>query len=147
MNYWHLRIHPENQVLEKWIAEFNERELLKEHSLIGMGLPKESSLLKLFMHGMKLNDIVLIHHHQVVVALVKVIDEVVDRKINDYSKLDWFRYTRKVQVLAYAPEESNYFPNTSSITLKQHPQNTPAHEFIEHWYHQMELSQTIIVIS
>jgi len=143
MKYWHLRIHPENQVLEKWIVEFNEKELLEKHSLIGMGLPKESSLLKLFMNEMKLDDIVLIHHHQIAVALVKVIDKVIDRKINDYSKLDWFRYARKVQVLAYAQELSNHFPNSSTITLKQHQQNTPAYEFIEYWYHQIERENDI----
>ena len=143
MDYWHLRIHPENQILEKWVVEFNEKKLLSEYSLIGMGLPKESSLLKSFIYEMQIDDIVLIRHHQEAIALVKIVGGVEDRQKNDYSKLDWFRYARRVQVLGYASKESNHFPNSSKITLKRHKKDSLAYEFIESWYHQIERENDI----
>ena len=130
MTYWHMQLHPHN---DKWDEE---KKLLKKLSLIGLGVIDnnyDNSQNKNFIKDMKIGDIVLIRHGATSIALVEILGEVEDINENNHSKLDWFRYRRKVKVLEYA-ENMASFPQPRGTLQKSINKYTRTYQYIDNWY-------------
>jgi predicted ATP-binding protein involved in virulence len=133
MTYWHIQLHPNDK---NW---GREKELLEELSLIGLGVINnnyDNSQNKQFINDMKIDDIVLIRNGANVIALVQVIGESEDIGSNNYSRLDWFRYRRRVKVLDYANKFSA-FPQPRGALKKSINKQTSSYQYIHNWYLQI----------
>jgi len=137
MAYWHIKLHPSGKNQEKWEKEFNEKELLTQMSLIGMGVSKDSPRLDAFKNEMKNSDIVLVRRNKKPIALVQVIDSVKDRRRNAYNQLDWFRYSRKVKVLAFADNRENFTSTSQQVLRKSDDKKTTTYKYIDDWYNEV----------
>ena len=137
MAYWHITLLPSGKNKEKWKQNFNEKELLTQMSLIGMGVPKDSPRLDAFKNKMKKSDIVLVRNNSKPIALVEVIDGVKDRRQNDYNQLDWFRYARKVKVLAFADNREDFTSKSQQVLRKSSNEKDRTYQYIDDWYNEI----------
>ena len=103
MNYWHMQLQPDIQCNEESFDEElsyweREEELLEVTNYIGIGFGTDEEI-KAFKKKLKPFDIVLIRRCATPIALVEVIEDFEDVYKNDLTRLDWFRYRRKVKIL------------------------------------------------
>ncbi len=136
MTYWHMQLHPYNY---NWDGE---KELLEKIALIGLGVTDDNinyddKQNRQFIENMKIGDIVLIRYGNTPKALVEVIGEVEDIGKNDYNRLDWFRYRRKVKVLDFANEDIKKFPQSRGALQRLVNKKTPSYQYIHNWYTQI----------
>ena len=137
MNYWHMQLHPDN---EDWKRE---EELLEHLGLIGLGYTNEKQVDD-FKKRLKPLDIVLIKRGSNPIALVEVSidDELEDIFQNDGSRLDWFRFRRKVNVLDYYKESKlnqedkpiKDFPSPRGTLKIALDKNTKTYQYISKWH-------------
>jgi len=129
--YWHIQLHNHNP---KWNKE---KELLQTESLIGLGALKEGDKqIEQFINEMKIGDIVLVRRGKKPIALVRIIGENETTEHND-TKLDWFEYRRKVEVLDYANNKMPSFPQPRGTLTKLINEKTKSYKFIYKWYIQI----------
>lgn len=132
LRFWHMQLHPDDIYWSK------EKELLKKHSLIGLGKSKTNSSFINF-ESMKINDIVLIRRGSIPIALVQVNDDL--EEINDNKDenlhLDWFKYRRKVVVLQYATDNIEKFPNTRGTLTLAKDTSSLSYKYILDWYNSI----------
>ena len=133
MTYWHMQLHPDDKNWGK------EQELLNDLSLIGIGDYWEGgkSQIDNFKKDMKVNDIVLIRSGETPIALVEVVGELEDILDNDFTRLDWFRYRRKVNVLDFANDKQQPFPQPRGTLQKLINKTTDSYRYIESWYQKI----------
>jgi len=108
MTYWHMQLQPDIQCEEENEENFDfdneptqwerEEELLEITNYIGVGFGTVEEI-KDFKRKLKPFDIVLIRRCATPIALVEVIEDFEDEFENDLTRLDWFRYRRKVKIL------------------------------------------------
>jgi len=136
MTYWHMQLHPDDKNWGK------EKELLNDLSLIGIGNDWKSgeSQINNFKKDMKVNDIVLIRSGETPIALVEVVGELEDILDNDFTRLDWFRYRRKVNVLDFANDKQQPFPQPRGTLQKLINKTTDSYRYIESWYQKISPS-------
>jgi len=136
MNYWHMQLHPNNL---NW---GREKELLKELSLIGIGDEWDggNNQINNFIKDMGIGDIVLIRKGSLPIALVQVDGDVIDNYENDFTKLDWFRYRRKIKVLDFADSEKKKFPQSRGTLERLKNKNTKSYKFIQKWHQKISPS-------
>ena len=136
MTYWHMQLHPDDKNWGK------EQELLNDLSLIGIGDYWEGgkSQIDNFKKDMKVNDIVLIRSGETPIALVEVVGELEDILDNDFTRLDWFRYRRKVNVLDFANDSQQPFPQPRSTLQKLIKKTTDSYKYIENWHQKISPS-------
>lgn len=127
MNYWHMQLHPDNQFWGK------EKELLEEKGLIGFGKTDSDVVLNNF-NKINEGDIVLIKNGGNVIALVKVVGKMSDIGKNDFNKLDWFQFRRKIEVLEYADNTMLPFPQPRKTLQKALNRYTITYKYIDNWY-------------
>ena len=126
MTYWHM------QMFKNW-DENSEDKLLKEKGLIGLGYTNKSQE-EQFKKDMNIGDIVLVRRGVRSVALVKVISEVEDIGENDFDLLDWFRFRRKIKILALADKNMDSFPQPRGTLQKSINKYTRTYQYIDSWY-------------
>lgn len=129
MTYWHMQLHPNDLEWKR------EKELLETKNLIGLGLTDSEQAYKDFQL-MKKDDIVLIKHGANPIALVKVKDDQVeDIGKNDFSRIDWFKYRRKIEVLDYAINHRfDNFPQPRGTLQKSITPSSVTYRYINNWY-------------
>jgi len=128
MTYWHI------QLVNPQYGESNkEKTLLEEKELIGLGYTNANQE-EQFKNDMSIGDIVLVRRGATSIALVEVIGECEDVGENDFSKLDWFRFRRKVKLLAFADEKMSAFPQPRGTLQKSINKYTRTYQYIENWY-------------
>ena len=103
MAYWHMQLQPDIQCEEENFDEEStqwerEEELLEVTNYIGVGFGTVEEI-KDFKRKLKPFDIVLIRRCATPIALVEVIEDFEDEFENDLTRLDWFRYRRKIKIL------------------------------------------------
>lgn len=140
MTYWHMQLHPDDL---NWGREV---ELLEKTNLIGLGETDDS--IKRFKNRILLGDIILIRRASVPIALVQVISDAfdIDKKNNngedDISRLDWFRYRRKIKILSLHninQDYQNIFATTNMLTKSN--ENSNIYNFIDMWYKSLQLEE------
>jgi len=114
MAYWHMHLHPSNK--DKW--KYTTKDLLEKKSLIGIGDESTPKDLDKF-NKIRLNDIIFIRDREKPIALVQVTGDFEDKGKDDYSMLDWFRYRRKIKILAMADSTTEDFPRSPTLLLQQ----------------------------
>ncbi len=131
MAYWHIQLHSDNPNWDR------EEELLEKKALIGIGdyWPAGERQIEQFKNDMKIEDIVLVRKGETPIALVVVIGEVEDIGKNDWDKLDWFRYRRKVKVLDWAKNREP-FPQLRGTLQRLVNKKTKSYQYIHNWYIQ-----------
>ncbi|HIF9058763.1 TPA: P-loop NTPase fold protein [Photobacterium damselae] len=132
LKLWHMQLHPDDIYWSK------EKELLKKHSLIGLGKNKTNSSFINF-ESMKVNDIVLIRRGSIPIALVQVngeLEEINDNK-DENLHLDWFKYRRKVVVLQFATDNIEKFPNTKGTLTLAKDTRSLSYKYIIDWYNSI----------
>ena len=130
MTYWHMQMY-----LKRPVGE--EERLLKEFSIIGLGnLENNDTQIKQFIQTVEIGDIVLIRRGKKSIALVEVIGEIDDVEKNDFDKLDWFRYRRKIKVLDWANENMDNFPQLRGTLQRLINTKTKSYQYINNWYTQ-----------
>ena len=128
MTYWHMQLHPDDKKWER------EKELLGKTNLIGCGLSSGEQT-DLFNIDLKIDDIVLIKRGSIPIALVKVIGNPKEIKANDLSRLDWFKYRRKVNIIAWAKGSHQLdFPSPRGTLKKSIDKKSPTYKYIDNWY-------------
>jgi ABC-type lipoprotein export system ATPase subunit len=128
MKYWHMQLHPASQ---QW---GREKELLEKKSMIGLGMTDSKIAFINFKDDMSKDDIVLIKNGSKVIALVEVIGNFTDVKVNDDDRLNWFRYNRKVNVLQFASSDMLAFPQPRKTIQKATNKYTLSYQYIHRWY-------------
>jgi len=131
MTYWHIQMYK--------TRDGQEKELLKEKALIGIGEnnPKQ---IEQFKKNMNIGDIVLVRKGAKVYALVEVLGEVETIKKDYYKdtknkeRIDWFKYRRKIKVLAEADESMEKFPQVQGNLTKLVTKTTASYQYIDNWY-------------
>ena len=132
MTYWHMQLHPDDKNFGK------EKELLSKLALIGLGeWEGGKNQINNFKKDMKINDIVLIRNGETPIALVEVIGELEDILECDFKRLDWFRYRRKVNVLDFANDNQQPFPQPRGTLQKLINKTTDSYKYIESWYQKI----------
>ncbi|MCK4441091.1 MAG: hypothetical protein KAU90_03735, partial [Sulfurovaceae bacterium] len=127
MAYWHIQMYKDRK-------ENEEERLLTELSIIGVGdLGKNNTSVKQFKQIIKIGDIVLVRRGKRTIALVEIIGELEDILEDDYNRLDWFRYRRKVKVLDWANNMES-FPQAQGSLQRLVNQETKSYQYIHNWY-------------
>ena len=102
VNYWHMQLHPDNKHWDR------EEYVLKEKKIIG--LHEEDRDAVKFKDKIKKNDIVLIRRGISPIALVEVIGDCfnfkVDENKRDDEDLDWITLRREVKILEFYNEDT-----------------------------------------
>jgi predicted ATPase len=124
MAYWHMQLHPNDLNWER------EEELLQKTNLIGVK-SNDIIILKVFEDKLNIGDIILIRRYNQPIALVEVISEFEDSfrviqdiednnaiKDDDYSKLDWFRYRRKIKILSFIADSKCNLLKSNKFLVK-----------------------------
>jgi len=128
MVYWHIQMYKDRE-------ENEEKRLLTELSIIGVGdLGKNNTAVNQFKKTIKIGDIVLVRRGKRVISLVKVVGEVEDFLEDDYSRVDWFRYRRKVKVLDWANNKMEKFPQAQGSLQRLVNKDTKSYQYINDWY-------------
>ena len=130
--FWHMQLHP-------FDLEWNkEKELLENHSLIGIGKDKSDPAYN-NLSRMKIGDIVVIRRGRTPIALVEVIGELNELNTDIYEnlRLDWFQYRRKVNVLQYANKDMQNFPSTRGTLVLAKNTNSPTYKYISNWFNRV----------
>jgi len=128
MAYWHIQMYKDRE-------ENEEKRLLTKLSIIGVGdLGKNNTAVKQFKKTIKIGDIVLVRRGKRVISLVKVVGEIEDSLEDDYSRLDWFRYRRKVKVLDWANNKMENFPQAQGSLQRLVNKDTKSYQYINDWY-------------
>jgi len=145
MNYWHMQLHPKD------INWGREEELLETKQLIGLGLSTEKQT-KAFLKEVNPFDIVLIKKGSRPIALVEIESDVIDLNENDLTRLDWFRYRRKVKVLDifnktkldFSDRPMNNFPSPRGTLTLAKNEKSGTYQYIFNWHRALfpELYQT-----
>ena len=136
MAFWHMQLHPND-------PEWNrEEELLEKLSLIGIGDDWKGgeSQVDNFIKNMQIGDIVLVRLGNIPKALVEIVGELEDIGKNDYGRLDWFRYRRKIKVLDWANENMNNFPQPRGTLQRLIDTKTKSYQYIENWHKKISPS-------
>jgi AAA15 family ATPase/GTPase len=120
------------QMFKKW-DEGSERRLLEEKALIGLGYTN-SNQEEQFKQDMSVGDIILVRRGIRTIALVEVISDYEDVGENDFNALDWFRFRRKVKVLAFAEEGMSNFPQPRGTLQKSINKYTRTYQYIDGWH-------------
>lgn len=129
MTYWHMQLHPDDK---SW---GREKELLENKALIGLGdWEGGQSQIYQFKNEMERGDIVLIKCGANPIALVKVIGNIEDIKDNDFSKIDWFQFRRKVEILDFYTKPIADFPYPRGTLKKSINKYTLTYQYIDDWY-------------
>lgn len=138
VQYWHMQLHPDYQSWGK------EKELLEELSLIGLGKTKSEHAYKDF-EKMRLNDIVLIKNGSEPIALVRVIGnlESLNENKDEIKHLDWFKYRRKVNVLEFARQGMDEFPQPRGTLSIAKNKDTDTYKYIDNWFNSISSKSTI----
>lgn len=145
MNYWHMQLHPNDINWER------EEELLENFSLIGLGLSTKKQI-EAFFKQLKPFDIVLIKRGSTPVALVEVESDIIDLQKNDLTRLDWFRYRRKVKILDIfnktkldiSDKPINNFPSPRGTLTLIKNKKSPSYQYVFKWHQALypEMYQT-----
>jgi len=134
MAFWHMQMYQDSD------AE-SEKRLLTEFELIGLGyLGNNDKQVKQFQKDVNISDIILIRRGKESIALVEVVGEVEDVLEDDFTRLDWFRYRRKVKVLDWATNKMDYFPQPRGTLQKLINEKTHSYKYIENWYKKISPS-------
>jgi len=128
MTYWHMQLHPD---YKNWGKEI---ELLKNKSLIGLGLTKSDLAYMNFKNDMEIDDIVVIKRGSIPLALVQVVGKCEDIEINSDDRLDWFRYRRKIKILTTDTKGLTSFPQPRKTLQKALNEYTLSYIYIDNWY-------------
>jgi predicted ATPase len=116
--------------------EESEKKLLQEKALIGLGYTN-SNQEEQFKQEMSIGDIVLVRRGGHSIALVEVISDYKDIGENDFNALDWFRFRRKVKILAFADENMSSFPQPRGTLQKSINKYTRTYQYIEGWHRKI----------
>jgi predicted ATPase len=123
-----MQLHPD---YKKWGKEI---ELLKNKSLIGLGLTKSDLAYMNFKNDMEIDDIVVIKRGSIPLALVQVVGKCEDIEINSDDRLDWFRYRRKIKILTTDTKGLTSFPQPRKTLQKALNEYTLSYIYIDNWY-------------
>lgn len=140
-----MQLHPDDK---NW---GREKELLEKTCFIGVKSSKKKELKK-FKNDIAINDIILIRRCSMPIAMVEVIGEIED-SLNikfvhddliddDYNRLDWFRYRRKIKILAFADEDTDgkYYSFLSSTDFLAKAFKGKIYKYIESWHKKISPS-------
>lgn len=142
MTYWHMQLHPNDR---NWDREV---ELLEKKALIGLHETDES--IERFKDDISVGDIILIRRASLPIALVQVIGDAFDIDKNnngedDITRLDWFRYRRKIKTLSLHninQDYQNIIFHTPNMLTKSN-KNSDIYNFIDIWYKSLQLEEEI----
>ncbi len=142
MTYWYMQLHPNDREWKR------EEELLEKTGLVGI---KSTNLNELdnFKEKLDVGDIVLIRRGNQSIALVEVIGEFEDSSIHtidsenyisddDITRLDWFRYRRKVKILSFIDDNIDVSLENKSLIKPRKGKNP--YKFIENWHKKISPS-------
>ena len=133
MTYWHIQMYTDYLEKEGY-TQNPEKKLLKEFSIIGVGEDKDSYISQ-FIVDMQIGDVVVVRRGGTAIALVEITGDVIEKKKdkNAADRLDWFKYRRKIRVLAYASDMPP-FPMRQGMLQKSIDKNTKTYKYIDDWY-------------
>ncbi len=132
MNYWNMQLHPNDLTWNR------EVELLKKHSVIGLGDWDEAAKQQPnFENVMQIGDYVMIKHGGSLVALVQVESDYY-KKDEDVDDLLWFQKRRKVKVLDWYNDQYNYSVTSRKTLEKCINPSTGTYKSIMNWIYRIE---------
>ncbi len=133
MNYWNMQLHPNDL---NWNREV---ELLKKHSVIGLGDWDEAAKQQPnFENVMQIGDYVMIKHGGSLVALVQVESDYYKKDEDDVDDLLWFQKRRKVKVLDWYNDQYNYSVTSRKTLEKCINPSTGTYKSIMNWIYRIE---------
>ena len=133
MNYWNMQLHPNDL---NWNREV---ELLKKHSVIGLGDWDEAAKQQPnFENVMQIGDYVMIKHGGSLVALVQVESDYYKKDEEDVDDLLWFQKRRKVKVLDWYNDQYNYSVTSRKTLEKCINPSTGTYKSIMNWIYRIE---------
>jgi 5-methylcytosine-specific restriction endonuclease McrBC GTP-binding regulatory subunit McrB len=127
-----MQLHPNDLTWNR------EVELLKKHSVIGLGDWDEAAKQQPnFENVMQIGDYVMIKHGGSLVALVQVESDYY-KKDEDVDDLLWFQKRRKVKVLDWYNDQYNYSVTSRKTLEKCINPSTGTYKSIMNWIYRIE---------
>jgi len=133
--YWHMQMHPTNEMKE---FAPNIEFILEHKKIIGLGdWEKGKPSIDKFIKEMSVNDIVAIKRGGELVALVQIIGGAYEVSNDTDPKTKWIIYRRPIRVLDWAIEPKQVPQARSWTVTRCVSEDAPTNEIIREWHEQV----------